>query len=160
MTAARHTALESIEDIALDKDADAPFEFPTPKLPAAFHSIITLTQSLEICTKSPFPRLHHWVALTFDPTLRPARLHKDHMIQEQLEKARQKFATSEGFQARSAIDLLVQREATLAKKEQRQSGQNMAAIKDELFGFLLAGHDTTATSESVGVTCTDNISFV
>ena len=35
----------------------------------------------------------------------------------------------------------------MAEKEQRAPGQNAQAIKDELFGFLLAGHDTTAISE-------------
>ena len=73
-------------------DKDAPYNFPTPTLPPEFHSILQLTQSLEISAKSPFARLHHWVALHLYPDLRAARLHKDRLIQERLEEATKKFS--------------------------------------------------------------------
>lgn len=70
-------------------------------------------------------------------------------MQERLDAAFDKFSKRpDAGKAKCAIDLLVQRELMLAKKEQRPSSEKVEAIKDELFGFLLAGHDTTATSES------------
>lgn len=147
VTAAQCAALEALDTIPSGQSDEGPFQFPAPKLPSAFDSIIKLTQSIEIATTSPFPRWHHWLILTLNPSLRSARQHKDRLVGEQLSKAMKKFSEPAGdVRANCAIDLLVQREVAMAKKEQRASNQNVEAIEDELFGFLLAAHDTTATS--------------
>lgn len=45
-----------------------------------------------------------------------------------------------------ALDLILQREAQMAKKENRPAQWDTADIRDELFGFLVAGHDTSSTT--------------
>ncbi len=47
---------------------------------------------------------------------------------------------------RSAVDLLVQREAQMAKKENRNVKYDTRVIRDELFDFFSAGHETTSTT--------------
>src|ERR1700761_9198836 len=44
---------------------DEPVEFAHAPLPAQFHAILTLTESLETTIKSPLPLLHHWVLRKF-----------------------------------------------------------------------------------------------
>ena len=140
--------LSRLNDISLPKDVDCPAELPSAPTPAAFDSIITLTQSVEIAMKSPFPRQHHSFALKFFPYLRSAVKHKEQLVKEQLDVGWKKF--SEGSdnddQVMSAMDLIIQREVITAKKEGRPPQYDTRVIKDELFGYLVAGHDTTSTT--------------
>lgn len=46
----------------------------------------------------------------------------------------------------SAVDLLIQREVQMAKKENRNVKYDTQVIRDELLGFYLAGHETTSTT--------------
>lgn len=69
------------------------------------------------------------------------------MINERLQSAWQKFSGVEGKGAvKSATDLIVQREAQMARKEGRDIKIDTQVIKDELFGFYMAGQETTSTT--------------
>ena len=70
------------------------------------------------------------------------------MMGQRLENAWRTFSanTDADDQVKSAVDLLVQREAQMAKKEGRDVMYDTRVIRDELFGFLAAGHETTSTT--------------
>ena len=149
----QYTKLSNLNKIGLPENTDSPAKVPTTPTPEAFDSIITLTNSLEIATSSPIPRWHHWFALKFYPSLVSAGKHKDKLIQDRLDEAWKRFTrgSKDDDQANCALDYLVQREVTIAKKENRPPQYDTPAIKDELFGFLIAGHDTTSTTISWGL---------
>ena len=116
--------LSSLDSIALPVTTDAAATFPQAEDPPAFTSIITLTSSVEIPMHSPFPQQHHWLALKLYPSLRSARKHKDNLIQQQLDKAWKTFSheTEKNSKISSALELRVERELPIAKKEKRQPG--------------------------------------
>lgn len=70
------------------------------------------------------------------------------MIKDGLAQAWKKFsvAADNDDAVKCALDLVVQREAQMAKKEGRAPEWDTGAIRDELFGFLIAGHDTSSTT--------------
>lgn len=152
--------LAGIEKIPLPKYGIAPAHIPLASTPEEFNCIITIANSGEIPLRSPLPRLHYRLALKFFPSLRAAMKRKDKLIRERLEEAWNKFnggPTMETEQPRSATELIVQREVSIAKKENRPPQYNTPDIQDELFGFLIAGHETTSTTLCWGLKyLTDN----
>ena len=107
---------------------------------------MTLSDSIEIAMNSPIPRLHHRFVLKFWPSMINAAKHKNQLIKNGLNDAWKKFSAGveNDDEVKSALDLIVHREALMAKKEGRSADIDTVAIKDELFGFLIAGHETTA----------------
>ena len=73
---------------------------------------------------------------------RAARKRKDDFFTEQLDDAWRRFAEGGDGpdQVKSALDLFVQREVQMAKKEGRQPQYDTPTIRDELFLLLLAGY--------------------
>lgn len=82
------------------------------------------------------------------PKYRRAVANKDKLVDESLHKAWDKFAFSADNDdaVKCALDLVLQREAQMAKKENRPAQWDTPDIRDELFGFLVAGHDTSSTT--------------
>ncbi|KAI2601733.1 cytochrome P450 [Hypoxylon sp. NC1633] len=140
--------LSSTDCISLPTDVDKPAIFTAIRDPEEFTSLRTLVDSVEIALTSPLPRLSLSLALKLFPSLVAARRYKDNMISERLKIAWDKFVESEGDdnQIQCAVDLLVQREAQIARKENRAIRHDTVAIRDELFGFLQAGHETGSTT--------------
>jgi len=140
--------LSSGVDINLPKDTDLEVVFPHVPPPEAFQSIVTVSDSVSIPLNSPFPRLHHQLAVRLVPHLRKATHHKEQMISGGIRRSQAKFAhASDNDDAvKCALDLVVQREAQMAKKEGRPAKPDTQAVRGELFGFLVAGHDTSSTT--------------
>jgi cytochrome P450 len=140
--------MSSLEHIPLPADPDAEVVLPRAPNPEEFESILALSESCEIPLKSLFPRLQHSLALKFNSKLRKAVAEKDRLIKEGLQQAWNKFsvAADDDDAVKCALDLVVQREAQMAKKEGRAPEWDTGAIRDELFGFLIAGHDTSSTT--------------
>ncbi|KAL4734227.1 cytochrome P450 [Aspergillus similis] len=146
--AAQTALLAGLNSVALPADHDSPVVFPTAKDPEAFTSIRSLLDSVEIGLNSPLPTPHMRFALAFYPELSSARRYKDTMIAERVNRAWNKFGNQKSGddQVRCAVDLLIQRQAQMARKEQRDPTYDVEAIKGELFGFIAAGHETTSTT--------------
>lgn len=144
MTSAQRQLLMSNPDIDLPRKFDEPVEFLTATRPPVFEAILTLTESLETTVKSPLPRLHHDL-LRQMPYMRKARAVKEAFITTEIEKRVARFESGDTVK-RSALDDVLQRELNAAKKEGRIPNLKSRAIYDELFGFLIGGHDTTSTT--------------
>ncbi|KAK3069043.1 hypothetical protein LTR53_012922 [Teratosphaeriaceae sp. CCFEE 6253] len=140
--------LRDVPRLEQSADADAALDIPTAEDPEAYKSIITLSESAEIAMNSPFPRLHHGLALRWLPRLSNAKKVKDDLLKRYLDAAWRTFASGQAQddQVRGALDLIVQREVAMAKSEGRAPEYDTQAIRDELFGFLIAGHETTSTT--------------
>lgn len=141
--------LAGLNQIPLPKLGDGAAIFPVGPTPEEFDCIITIANSGSIPMGSPVPRLHYRLALKLIPSLRKAMKRKDQLLQERLDAAWNKFKEDPDVsmdQLKSATELVVQREVQMAKKENRLPQYDTPDIKDELVGFLIAGHETTSTT--------------
>ncbi|KAH0840575.1 cytochrome P450 monooxygenase [Fonsecaea pedrosoi] len=121
-----------------------PISFPQFHRPATFEAIATLTESLEVSVKAPFPRFAHWILRQL-PYMRKARADKEKLFSDMIDESLNRL--SSGHQAkRSALDDILQRETAAAKKDGRPPRYHSRTIYDELFGFIIGGHDTTSTT--------------
>jgi cytochrome P450 len=144
------SSIQSLEN--LPESGDAAVEMPKARTPAAFDAIITLTDTFAPLISSPAPRLHHWFIRQM-PYYRKALASKDQLLADHMTAARGKFAKAAEKEelVQSAIDLMFQREVIQAEKDGREPVFDSASAKDELFGYLIAGHETTATTLSWGM---------
>ncbi|KAF2228303.1 cytochrome P450 [Elsinoe ampelina] len=126
-----------------------PAIFASTKLPAAFHSILYLCHGIGVAMQSIHPRLRHWV-LRQTSLYKSAAAHKDLLIHDALVEAKIRSQangmTTGGTTMLSAIDHLVRQQERVAGKEQRSTVYDSPTNRDELFGFIIAGHDTTSTT--------------
>ncbi|PPJ57083.1 hypothetical protein CBER1_00480 [Cercospora berteroae] len=130
-------------------------KIPEPRLPEMFNHIKIITQSSEIVLTSPLGRRHHWFAVNFYPLLRRAIRARDKLVNARIEQAWKlhENGPESGDEARvkCALDLIVERETTLAKKDGREPDHHSRVLFDELCGFLSAGSDTTSTTVNWGL---------
>lgn len=140
--------LASQESVPLPADSETPAEFPIAKEPEAFTSLLMIADSVEYAVKSPLPVLTHRFVVNTFPSLRKATQQKTELLQGKLDESWKKFSESGGSSGdiRHALDLIVQREWTMANKEGREAQYKTPVIEDELLGFLLAGNETTSTT--------------
>ncbi|PNS14298.1 Isotrichodermin C-15 hydroxylase [Sphaceloma murrayae] len=126
--------------------------FSKPTLPLAFKSLMALSDSITAAIRSPSPRIGH-ALYRLKPAFRTAKAHKDRLVADRLEDAKQRFLARDSTDAmiNCATDNMVRREQQAAEKEGREPTYDSPAAKDELFGFLIAGHDTTSTTVMWGV---------
>ncbi|CAG8981800.1 hypothetical protein HYALB_00004743 [Hymenoscyphus albidus] len=146
-TKAQLKLYSTIKSIQLKNDLDSPVDLPSAPYPAAVQSILTLTDSVETSIKSPVPVLAHWF-LRQTSTMKKAYKDKDQVIGDEINKA-VKRATSKDPNEKTitcAIDDFVQREFLLAQKENRQPEADGRGMYDEILGFIMGAHDTTATA--------------
>jgi hypothetical protein len=120
----------SASTVRVSKDTDEAVDFPQAPNPPEFDAILTLTESLEPTIKSPVPRLHHWF-LRQMPYMRKARALKESLINGQIEKATKRFAEGD-IEKRCALDDVMHREMTAAKKEARAPVYTTRPISDEV----------------------------
>ncbi|KAF2172646.1 hypothetical protein M409DRAFT_16608 [Zasmidium cellare ATCC 36951] len=148
----RAKRLAEVDKLELGSNVDKAVDFPEPQDPPAFKSITTLVDSMTIPVNSIIPAPAHWFALNTDRTLINARRKKDQLIRAKLREAQEKFShvakddveSTAGLKC--ALDLVVSKELKMAQKEGRTADLDSQALQDELFGFLLAGEDTTSTA--------------
>ena len=146
--AAQLNRLSGVDKIDVPDNADSPAIFPYAADPEAYTSVRTLVDSLQIALKSPIPKQHLTFALKFYPSLVAARRWNENMMGDRLRAAWRKFSGNpdQDDLVKSAVDLLVQREAQMAQRENRNVKYDTRVIRDELFGFFSAGHETTSTT--------------
>lgn len=136
-----------LDQTVLPASIDEPVDFPAAEDAEAFTSIRDLSDSVQIAMGSPVPTLSLKFALAFKKSLISARKYTDKMINERLQSAWRKFSgVEEKGTVKSATDLIVQREAQMARKEGRDIKIDTQVIRDELFGFYMAGQETTSTT--------------
>jgi cytochrome P450 len=142
-------------------DADEPVPFPESEdiVPPISAAIITLSMSLTENQLSPAPALTAWVMRKF-PYMRRAIAIKEEYVRRKVDECIPLIEQADGkdnkspattTQPRSAVHSVLLRERETAAKEGRKPEYHSRAIVDEFIGFLMAGHDTTATTMAWGV---------
>ncbi|CAH0004322.1 unnamed protein product [Clonostachys byssicola] len=153
-TIQRIKALEGWEaDIPCN--VDEAVSFPEGHVPEIFSAVLTLANSVTDTQLSPAPVLTSWVIRKF-PYMRKAKAIKDEYIRNKVEES-VKLINEGQTKAKSALHSVLLRERDVASREGRQPDYRKRAIADEFFGFMTAGHDTSATTIAWGVKLlTDN----
>lgn len=151
LNTAQEALLPGLDNIAVSANLDSPVTFPSAKEHRAYTAIRELVNSIQIGMSSPWPKVTMKFVLKFFPSLVTARWYTDNTITEVLRGAWSRVSKVESgeFQvekAKCAADLMVLREAQQAKKQNRPVQYDAQAIRDELLGFYLAGHETTSTT--------------
>ncbi|KAK1954542.1 cytochrome P450 monooxygenase [Colletotrichum sublineola] len=97
---------------------------------------------------SSFPRLQTWYAMRQQST-KEALVERTIMETRELGNAVKRIEA--GLPPRCAMDQMLIRERSIAQKEGRSPDYYSDTIKDELLGYLLAGHDTTSAATQWGI---------
>jgi cytochrome P450 len=138
----------------LPASKDQPVQFPEPELPAIFAAALTLANSVTDTQLSPAPRLTSWVLRQL-PYMKKATATKDQYIRDRVDESVRVMTQDDSDNTttppRTALHSVLLRERDVAAKEGRQPDYRKRAIADEFFGFMLAGHDTSATTVAWGV---------
>ncbi|KAJ4368080.1 hypothetical protein N0V83_006435 [Neocucurbitaria cava] len=134
---------------SVPSNVDEPVEFPDGRVPDIFSAVLTLANSVTDTQLSPAPRLTSWVLRKL-PYMRKATAIKDQYIRDQVAQCVQ-LINKGSEKPRSALHSVLVREKETAGKEDRQPDYYKRAIADEFFGFMMAGHDTTATTVAWGI---------
>ncbi|KAK8011934.1 hypothetical protein PG989_000194 [Apiospora arundinis] len=143
--------LEAVEQWTpeLPSSLDEPVPFPEGKAPLLFSSVLTLANSVTDTQLSPAPVLTSWVLRKL-PYMIKATAVKDNYIRSKVRES-EKFIDQGLTQPQSALHSVLMREKEVADKEGRPHDYYKRAIADEFFGFMMAGHDTSATAVAWGV---------
>lgn len=126
--------------------------FPQAPTPYDIVAIRTVVDTMEVGLSSPLPGLSYWF-YTKIPRVSRAFKRKDAMLSIALAAARDRLEKDEyGTEPiKSAMDYILRREILQSRKESRPPRLDDIVLKDELFGFLLAGHETTSTTMNWGL---------
>ncbi|GAW13304.1 hypothetical protein ANO14919_026850 [Xylariales sp. No.14919] len=133
----------------LPSNVDEPVGFPDAEVPQTFSAVLTLANSVTDTQLSPAPVFTSWVLRKF-PYMKKATAIKDNYIHNKVEESIALMRSGDD-EPRSALHSVLLRERELASKEGRQPDYHKRAISDEFFGFMMAGHDTSATTVAWGV---------
>lgn len=154
-TIQRIKALENF-DLKFPDDVDEPLSFPEGFTPEIFSAVLTLANSVTDTQLSPAPVFTSWAIRKF-PYMRKAEAIKDKYILDKVEESLALMEDGHTTKPKSALHSVLLRERDVAAKEGREPQYRKRAIADEFFGFMTAGHDTSATTIAWGVKMlTDN----
>ncbi|KAK4096396.1 cytochrome P450 monooxygenase [Parathielavia hyrcaniae] len=143
------------KDNYTNDDPDEPFSFPTIPLTEDLAALMYITESLNVAFQSPFPRLAHWLYLQ-KPVSRRALQRKRDLIHRNIDaslarlEAHQHDARQDNAAATReplcALDEIILRGKDLASQRQPQfDPRHDPALEDEVFTYVVGGHDTSAT---------------
>ncbi|KAH9884564.1 cytochrome P450 [Xylariomycetidae sp. FL2044] len=133
----------------IPSETDKPVPFPDAEVPQPFASILVLSNSVTDTQLSPAPVLTSWVLRKF-PFMKRAIAIKDKYLQDKIDDCVELIKKGDTV-PRSALHSVLLREKEVAEKEGRQPQYYKRVIQDEFFGFMMAGHDTSATTVAWGV---------
>jgi hypothetical protein len=125
--------LSRVKELNLASDVNKEAIIPAGPNPPTIQAVITLVDSLETSLKSPVPVLAHWF-LRKTPSMRKAQAIKDNFINEEVEKAANRFLgkIENDGEVRCAMDDIIRREVLIAKKEGRAPVFHSRAMYDEV----------------------------
>ncbi|KAK8098957.1 cytochrome P450 [Apiospora kogelbergensis] len=138
--------LESLDKDLPTDQKDHGLHFPKlPPLPY-YTSFELLSDHQSDQTKTPFPLLHHYLAMLFRPELRAVYgIIKQFEVTE-IDKALMRL--KDNNTKTCTLDYMIMREQEAATSENREPVYHKPGICDGLSGYYLAGHETSATSLS------------
>ncbi|UQC82089.1 cytochrome P450 [Colletotrichum lupini] len=132
--------------------SDEALEFPTEECDEKIQATLGVANSIEYLQGSPIPRLKWWFVERL-PSLRRVFHVKRTYVREEIYKALKRLQEvgDEESKVLSAVELVVLREKKLAESEGRAPDFFSEIMVDEIFGVVVAGHDTTSTTMCWGI---------
>ncbi|PHH70609.1 hypothetical protein CDD83_5399 [Cordyceps sp. RAO-2017] len=122
-----------------------PVDFPRATQGPEIEGLLDIADMVAVAQGSPFPTLAQWLAL-LKPKHARAHWHRRKLLRRQTAKSLHRLArVGEKVVSQSALDELLRREKMAAAKAGRAPDFYSPAIRDEVLGYLLGGHDTTST---------------
>ncbi|KAI0862939.1 cytochrome P450 [Xylaria cubensis] len=129
---------------------DKPIEFPKHEEDKLLSATLELVATVQDVQGSPLPDLH-WAYVNRKPRVRRATKIKETYIMTEIQDALSRLTDSEEGYVKSAVDHMVFRETKLAEKDGRAPDYFSRVMMDEIFGFVIAGNDTSSTAISWGL---------
>ncbi|CAI6098782.1 unnamed protein product [Clonostachys chloroleuca] len=132
---------------SLSKDSDM-IEFEKAPIHETLESMLQISDAIGAVADTGMVKLAWWWR-NRQPAERKARGIRDTLVKEQVLMAKDRLLREDGEaknKIKSAIDLMVNREKLFAEKDGRQPVFWSDDIRDEILGFVVAGHDTTSTT--------------
>ncbi|KAJ6441061.1 cytochrome P450 monooxygenase [Purpureocillium lavendulum] len=122
-----------------------PICFPSAPKDPEIEALLDIPEMISVAQSSPLPTLSQWLAL-LKPKHARAQWHRRALLRRQTVRCLQNLALSgEKNVPESALHQLLWREKLAAARAGRQPDFYSPSIRDEVLGYLLGGHDTTAT---------------
>ncbi|KAH6896681.1 cytochrome P450 [Thelonectria olida] len=128
-------------------DIDDPVHFPNAPAIPEVTALLNLSDMIAIAQSSPFPSISQHFAM-LRPKHARAWWYRRRLVHRQTAKSVKRLQEGKAFSQECALDQLLWREMCAAKKARRKPNFYSPIIRDELIGYLLGGHDTTATTMS------------
>ncbi|CAK4001931.1 cytochrome P450 monooxygenase [Lecanosticta acicola] len=139
-------------EVHVDKDdVDSPVEFPGMPLPQEYEALSKVTESLAYAIRAVFPSQEMWLRKNLTEMGTYYR-RKDQFLLAKIHEAAARMAGGggggEGTSARrrSALDHFVRQEMDAAAKAGRAPDYLHGPIRDELLGYIIAGHDSSTSA--------------
>ncbi|GKT58396.1 cytochrome P450 [Colletotrichum tofieldiae] len=131
---------------------DRPLDFPEGECDEKIKATLNVAASIEQLQGSPAPRIKWWY-VERQPVMRQTFRVKKAYVREEIAKALKRLQEvgNEESKVLSAVELIVLRERKLAENEGREPDFFSETMIDEVFGVVVAGHDTTSTTMCWGV---------
>jgi hypothetical protein len=125
-------------------EGDSPFAFPEAELSEEHSMFDKFHHAVARAIMTPFPKLYLRL-YTLTPSMRRACALKQSIFDKNVSLSLKKMAGS-GAAPTSALDYMVRREILLARKATRSTEFNFPQIRDELYGYITGGVETTASA--------------
>ncbi|CEJ81828.1 hypothetical protein VHEMI01938 [[Torrubiella] hemipterigena] len=126
---------------------DAPVDFPTNRTHPSIEAVGGISHYLAKVSEYPVPNMAWWFFKRTSHFQQQSKLKKE-FIHSKIEKSIHATAgKADGTTVlRNAVDLVIDRERRLSERYGKTPDYFSDAVVDELFGFTLAGHETTSTT--------------
>ncbi|KAH6605821.1 hypothetical protein Trco_004974 [Trichoderma cornu-damae] len=121
--------------------------FPSAPAIPELEALFDIPEMVSIAQGSPFPSFSQFLAL-LNPRHARAHWNRKTLIMRQIDRSLQRLLLAGAEGCENALDQLLWREMNAAKEAERLPDYYSPAIRDEIIGYLLAGHDTTAATLS------------
>ncbi|KAF4851000.1 Cytochrome P450 monooxygenase TRI13 [Colletotrichum siamense] len=145
---ARLEAVASMGGVEEPSEPGGPVLFPEEARNKIVDAILTLAESVEEARKAVFPRFRSW-CMHQTSRIKQAKRIRDDLIDREIEIAVERLESQEPVS--SAVDHMMHREKLFAEKEGRKPVFKSVGMHSEVFGFLMAGHETSATTFGWGL---------
>ncbi|PHH62804.1 hypothetical protein CDD81_6696 [Ophiocordyceps australis] len=132
-------------DVEPAEGVHEPVVFPCAPEDAEIEALLDIPDMVALAQSSPFPTMAQWLAL-LKPKHARAHWNRKSLLRRQTAKSLHRLSLmGEKAVPESALDELLWRESMAASKTGRNADFYSPAIRDEVLGYLLGGHDSTAT---------------
>ncbi|CAN9321110.1 unnamed protein product [Alternaria sp. RS040] len=148
---ATKTQLRSLSEVKITGvpgDNESPAEIPTQDDKEEIMAVLNFTHGADKLLAFPLPSIAY-AFMKLTPSWTKTMAIKNRLIDGELRDAVARFdPDSDATMGESAVDCMIRRESRLAAKEDRKPEFHSDVIKDEIMGFIVAGHETSSTALS------------